>query len=272
MATVPKHMACFDTIDEWAPALSEVLLPLAPADIQHKLKAAAPEYIEDARDCFLRFAERESVIDAMLEWIRSTRIAGYHGTRLAPAEVESIRASGLIPLKSVARRERLQRALSRHPRWNEVANRLEEAIHSIGPGCAVGRREGQVHLTLSRAGLTDAFNHYLTHGAEFDWHVAAELLGEEGKELLSADGIPYVIQVAVSGAAALAAAHPFFTVEDMRARGELPNIIKEFLDVWCFRLSRPGYQSRKLKLDCGMVFGSTVPTEWIRRIDPWTSD
>jgi hypothetical protein len=129
-----------------------------------------------------------------------------------------------------------------------------------------------VHLTLSRAGLTDAFNHYLTHGAEFDWHVAAELLGEEGQELLSKDGTPYVIQVAVPGDLALTAAHPHFTVDDMRERGELPNIVHQFLDVWCFRLSRPGYQSRKLRVDCGMVFESAVPAEWIKRIDPWISD
>lgn len=265
-------MVCFDNIDEWAPALSEVLLPLAPPDIQRRLQVAAPEYIEDARDLFLKFAARDSVIDAILRWVRSTSIAGYHGTRLTTADLESIRLSGLVPLRAAARRQRLERALSRHPRWNEVADRLEEAIDSVGPGCAVGSREGQVHLTLSRAGLTDGFNHYLTHGAEFDGHVASELLGDEGRELLSIDGTPYVIQVALPGGDALAAAHPFFTVEDMRARGEMPNVIREFLEVWCFRLSRPGYQSRKLKIDCGMMFESSVPAGWIRQIEPWNSD
>ena len=265
-------MICFDDINRWAAQLSRVLLPLAPRGIQRKLKMAAPEYIEDARDLFLDVVGRDSVIDAMLGWIQNTRVAGYHGTRLTIADVESIKSNGLVPLRATARRERLKRALSRHPRWNSVATRLDEAIHSVGPGGAVGRREGQVHLTLSRAGLTEGFNHYLTHGAEFDWHVASELLGEEGKELLSTDGLPYVIQLAVPGEAALTAAHPFFSVEDMRARGELPNLVKEFLAVWCFRLSRPGYQSQKLKVDCGIVFNSAVPAEWIRRIEPWASD
>jgi hypothetical protein len=265
-------MICFDDIDLWGPRLSSVLLPLAPPDIQRKVQIVAPEYIDDARDIFLRFAARDSVIDAMLGWVRSTSIAGYHGTRVTAADAESIKSNGLVPLRAAERYERLERALSRHPRWKEVANRLQVTIRSIGPGRAAGRREGQVHLTLSRAGLTDAFNHYLTHGAEFDWHVAAELLGEEGLELLSKDGNPYVIQVAVPGDAALTAAHPYFTVDDMRERGELPNIINQFLDVWCFRLSRPGYQSGKLRLDCGMVFKSTVPAEWIKRIDPWISN
>lgn len=263
-------MICFDDIDAWAPALSGVLLPLAPSDIHRRLQLAAPHYIEDARDIFMKCAPLDSVIDAMLGWLSSTTVAGYHGTRLTSSDVESIKSKGLVPLRAIARRERLERALSRHPRWCEVANRLDEAIHSVGPGCAVGSREGQVHLTLSRAGLTDGFNHYLTHGAEFDGHVASDLLGDEGMELLCSDGTPYVIQVAVPGDAALTAAHPYFTVRDMRARGELPNIINEFLEVWCFRLSRPQYQSRLLKIDCGMLFNAAVPAEWIQRFDAWT--
>jgi hypothetical protein len=265
-------MVCFDDIDAWGPMLSDVLLPLAPPDIQGSLQTANPKYIEDARDLFFTFAGRDSVIEAMLDWVRSTRIAAYHGTRLTAHEVESIKSDGLIPLKASSRRKKLKRALSRHPRWNEVADRLGEAIDSVGPKCTVGRREGQVYLTLSRAGLAGAFNHYLTHGSEFDWHVALELLGEEGKELLSRDGIPYIIQVEVPGEAALAAAHPFFSVDDLRANCLVPHIIGEFLSVWCFRLSRPEYQSRRLKLDCGMVFESIVPAEWIRQIDVWTGN
>jgi hypothetical protein len=262
-------MICFDDIDRWAPKLSCVLLPLAPRAIRGKLRSAAPEYIEDARDVFLNLVSRDSVIDALLGWLQNTQVAGYHGTRVTAADVQSIKTSGLVPLRATARRERIRRALSRHPRWHRVAARLDEAIQLVGPRGAVGSREGQVHLTLSRAGLTDGFSHYLTHGAEFDSHVASELLGEEGKELLTTDGLPYVIQLAVPGEAALTAAHPFFSVEELRAKGELPNLVKEFLAVWCFRLWRPGYQSEKLRLDCGMVFNSTVPAEWIRRIDPW---
>jgi hypothetical protein len=262
-------MICFDDIDNWVGLLAEVLLPLAPGDIQNRLQAANPKYIEDARDQFLRAVGFDSVVDSMLAWMRSNNIAGYHGTRLTAAEVESVKANGLIPLMAASRSERLKRALSQHPRWHEVADRLRKTIESVGPKGGVGSREGQVHLTLSRSGLTKGFNHYLTHGAEFDWHVASELLGEEGKELLSRDGVPYVIQVAVPGEAALAAAHPFFTIEMLRAKGALPNIVGEFLGAWCFRLAHPSYQSRNLWLDCGMMFKSTVPAEWIRRIDPW---
>ena len=160
--------------------------------------------------------------------------------------MSNLRTNGLVTLEASSRRERLSRALSRHPRWTKVAAHLDDAINVIGPGNAVGRRKGQVYLTLSYAGLMKGFNHYLTHGAEFDRHVASELLGEEERELLRIDGNPYVIQVAVPGEAALAAAHPFFTVDHMRARGEVPNILKEFLQAWCFRLPRPSIQSRNL--------------------------
>lgn len=264
-------MICFDDIDSWASELAERLMPLAPTGMEQRLRDINPKYVEDARDIFLEYAGRERVIDAMLLWIRSTTIAGYHGTRLTVADVDSIRNNGLIPLIAMSRRARLVRALSCHPRWNEVAGQIDAAIHSVGPGCLIGDREGQVHLTLCRAGLTDSFNHYLTHGAEFDWHVAQKLLGEEGKELLTRDGIPYVIQVAVPGEAAIAAAHPYFTVDDIRAKGDVPNMIDEFLKAWCFRLARPSFESRTLKFDCGMVFESAVPPDWIQRIDPWAT-
>jgi hypothetical protein len=43
---------------------------------------------------------------------------------------------------------------------------------------------GKVHQTVSPAGLTRSFNHYLTHGSEFDLMVAQHFLGTDGKALL----------------------------------------------------------------------------------------
>jgi hypothetical protein len=261
-------MISFDDIDTWVAPLADVLLPLARGDIQCRLQAANPSYPDDARELFLCDTAYDSVIDSMLRLVRSTSVSAYHGTRLTAADLESIKANGLVPLNAASRSKRLRRALSVSPRWPEIADRLEKAIQLAGPQCPYGGREGQVHLTLSRAGLTEKFNQYLTRGADFDWHVASELLGEEGKELLTKDGEPYVIQVAVPGEAAVAL-RPFFAIEHMGARVEMSNIILAFLDAWCFRLAHPGYQSREIRLDCGMIFKSTVPVGWIRRIDPW---
>jgi hypothetical protein len=256
-------MVDFDDIDDWAPKLSAALRPHVPGSVELQLVAAAPQYIEDARDMLFNSTDRDALIDKTLNWIRSTKIAGYHGSRLTSADLSSVRADGLVPLRAETRRHRLTRALKPHPEWRKVADQLDAAIQSHGRGNCAGRREDQVHLTLSRAGLTNGFNHYLIYGAEFDQHVAHALLGPEGKELLARDGEPTVVQVAVPGDSALDAAHPYFTVEDVRASGEVPNLVNEFLKAWSYRLAHPRFQPRTLCVDCGMVFRCAVPAAWI---------
>jgi hypothetical protein len=260
-------MIDFDSIDNWAPELAAALSGHVPDSVAPELAAAAPEFVEDARDLLFELTDRDAVIDATLAWIRSIEIVGYHGTRLTDEEMASVRAIGLIPLKAEARRDRLIRALSPHPRWHEVADHLDAAIQAHGRGNTAGRREGQVHLTLSRAGLTDSFNHYLTHGAEFDQRVAYALLGQDGKELLARDGKPTVIHFAVPGPLALDAAHLHFSIDDLRDRGDVPNLVNQFLEAWSFRLAHPGFQSRTLRIDCGMVFRSAIPAIWIIGFD-----
>jgi hypothetical protein len=257
----------FDDIDNWAPALAVALRPLIPKSAAAELVTAAPAYLEDARDILFRIAGREAVIDSTLAWIRSNVLAGYHGTRLTNSEVESVRSNGLIPLVATARKTRLTRALSVHPRWDEVKDQLDLAISEHGAGGKMGVREQQVHLTLSRAGLTESFNHYMTHGSEFDQRVAYALLGKEGVDLLALDGKPRVVQVAVPGSKALEAAHPFFDIPYMRSVGDVPNLVNEFLEAWSYRTAYPGYQSRRMKVDCGIFFRETVAAKWISRIE-----
>jgi hypothetical protein len=260
-------MIDFDNIDDWAPKLARILRGQVPESLEMNLLSTAPEYFEDARDILFRLADREAIIDATLAWIGSTTVAGYHGTRLTDAEVDSLNRVGLLPLRGEARRDRLIRALSRHPRWSEVAPLLDSIIQDYGRGGKMGHREGQVHLTLSRAGLTNSFNHYLTHGAEFDQRVAQEILGDEGMDLLTGDGEIRLIQLAIPGDAALGAAHPYISIDSMRARGDVPNLIDEFLKAWSYRLAYPEFQSCSLEVDCGMVFRMTVPSGWIVNID-----
>ncbi len=260
-------MIDFDNIDEWSPSLTEVLRELLPDDLEDRLSELAPEYIEDAVGILFDIADKDAIIDATLSWVQSSQIVAYHGTRLTDHEVQSVRQCGLVPLVAEARHERLQRALSAHPRWSEVADKLEAAIRTHGAGEFAGCREGQVHLTLSRAGLVGGFNHYLTHGSEFDQHVAVALLGGDGKELLRRDGRPRLIRAAVPGEEAIAATHPFGTPDDMRARGDMPNMIREILESWSYRQSKPEFQSRSLKKDCGLFFCSSVPADWIIDIE-----
>src|SRR5262245_44039756 len=150
-------MLDFDDVDAWAPKLGDRLITLVPSSVRAKIAAVRPRYIEDARDLLFQSCERDPIIDLMLSWLSASTIAGYHGTRLGSAEVASIRANGLLPLKGRDRRERLSRALSTHRRWREVAGDLDAAVHAHGEGSREGRREGQAHLTLSRSGLTKGF-------------------------------------------------------------------------------------------------------------------
>jgi len=53
----------------------------------------------------------------------------------------------------------------------------------------------------------------------------------------------------------------------MRAKGDLPNLAREILHAWSFRLADPTFQSRKLEVDCGLVFKENVPAQWIEYIE-----
>lgn len=132
---------------------------------------------------------------------------------------------------------------------------------------AAGRRQHQVHLTRSKAGLKERFNHYLTYEAEFDQHVACALLGKGGVDLFARDGRSTLIQIATPAVLAFNAPHPHFSVDEMQARDETPNLAREFLKAWSYRLAHPEFQSRTLTVDCGMVFNSVVPAGWIVSID-----
>lgn len=257
----------FDSIDDWRASLAAALSPYVPERVMQLMSCTRLDYVEDARDLFLNSVNRSVVVDATLMWIRQNVVAAYHGTRLTDDELSSVRDCGLVPLRTDARRGRIERALSAHPRWPEVQARLDDVLRDYGQGDCAGHREGQVHLTLSRSGLTNGFDHYLTHGAEVDQHIAHELLGKDGMGLLQKDGKPRVLKIAVPGVAALDAAHPYFSVESMSARGDLPNLVREFLNAWSFRLSRADFHPRTLKVDCGMVFHSEIPLDWILGIE-----
>ena len=122
-------------------------------------------------------------------------------------------------------------------------------------------------MTLSRRGLVSEFNQYLTHGADIDRHIAFELLGREGVDLLAKDGEARLIKVAVPGHKALEAANPYWGVEECQASNRVPNLICELLGSWSCRLGTPRFQCRSFGLDCGMMFKSTVPSDWIAEIE-----
>lgn len=252
----------FDDNNEWGPRLRELLRPHLPADIDQIVKAVRPEFIEDAADIVLSHTNQQVVAAAITEWLCTQQVRGYHGTRINASELNSICSDGLQPLRAQQRAERLERALSKHPRWPEVAHELPAALKLYGAGMRSGRREGQVHLTVSRAGLVDGFNHYLREGSEFDWHVSHYLLGLEGQALIAADGDAYLITMRVPGDAALAACNRFGMPTD-----SFPNLVSDIVRVWSYWLGDERYRASRLKLDCGMVFSDAVPASWLDQVE-----
>ncbi len=244
-----------------------MLKHLVPEDANQKIAEQQPEYIEDARNALFSLTDRDALIATTLEWITSSKILVYHGTRLTDTELDSVLAEGLLPLTASARRSRLVRALSTHPRWQEIEGRLDKEIQAHGRGHKAGDREGQVHLTLSEAGLRQSFNHYLTHGSEFDQHVAHALLGFEGEKALMLDGKARVVRVEVQGAVALQAANPYAEPDELRRRGDMPALAKQFLTTWSFWLIDKSFQTTSLQEDCGLVFDSVVPASWIVNVE-----
>jgi hypothetical protein len=253
----------FDQIDHWHDEFGSAICDLLPEDYLPLLLSRKPEYFEDAASFLLDRSDRDAVVDASLRWIDSKVILAYHGTRLTEDELSSVRSRGLVPLDFTSRRPRLERALSNHPRWSEVAHLLDDCIEEVGPGWKFGSRGGQVHLTLSRNGLLKGFKHYLCGGSEFDQRVAECILGESGLDLLSKDGSPYLVEVGVPGSIALNAAHPHFSILDVRSMGDLPNIACHFIRAWAWRLTEPEYTPEQWPIDCGLVFRNAIPPDWI---------
>lgn len=255
-------MVDFDKVADWTPSFSAAQTDNISESVITRLREASPNLIENALDKLFALTNREQVISTTLKWIRSTDILAYHGSRLTAAEADSVRVNGLVPLVAETRGVRLRRALSRHPRWHELATKLDSTITA-----QCEHRQGRVTLAFSRAALTTGYNHYLTHGSECDQCVAQHLLGQEGLNLLATDGKKTLIQVAARGTVALDAANPYSTPEEIIARGETPQLAREFLKAWSYCVAHPDRESQPLGISCDMALNHAVPAAWIQSID-----
>lgn len=256
----------YDAIDDWYDDLSVWLEPIATSAIRASVAACSPRYTDDAREHLFSLVSKENLINSTLEWVRNNSVIAYHGSRLTGSEIESVKSNGLIPLSAASRKTRLARALANHPDWKSAEPKLDAEISLYGDSEKCGRREGQVHLTLSRSGLQNSFNHYLLAGSEFDQCVAQSLLGQEGIDLLARDGQPSLITVQLDGNTALNGAHPYLSIEDMIRRGDTPNIVREILEAWAYRLTTPTYQTGSRELDSGLVFFDSIAADKILSI------
>ena len=149
------------SIPGWGPWLKAALTDIVPEALVTSLRASGPrpECPGDAlHELVLPHTDRAALVEAATEWIETSTVVAYHGTRLTDCELDAVRAEGLLPLDAGARRHRIACTLSAHPDWPVQAGRLDAVLHDYGKNERAGRRLGQVHLTLSRNGLLRLFN------------------------------------------------------------------------------------------------------------------
>ena len=251
----------FDVIESWESQLRELLVAELPPNFDAALIASKPRHVEDARDTLLALGDRRHVLAKVTSWLQSQAMVGYHGSRLSPDEIIGIKRDGIRALAAADRADRISRGLSPHPNWPEVRATLADALRLYGPGNRGGRREGQVHLTLSRSALIRGFNHYLVEGSEFDGHVAQYVLGCEGRQMMRNCGEPVVFEIHVPAGQAFDACNPYGVRED-----EPPTLVRAVLAVWSYRVANPGYKFEESLIDYTMTFKGSLPAAWINEV------
>jgi len=242
-------MINYDNINDWRPKLTNVLGQLVPESAKQEIADAKLKCCEDVLNLFFELTDKEAIIDKMLDWLQSTKIVCFHSTRLTDIEVESIRKNGLILLDANNRYNRLVDVLSPHPEWSNKKHLLKKIIKKYGQENCEGRRDGVVCFALSE----DRKNHYLIYGSEFDRCVVRDIFPkkEEGLNLLYKYGKPRIISIKIPGDLVLETTD----VELVQATGDVPNIVKEFLYTWCYKLANLSSKKIKDNFDnCSLTF------------------
>jgi hypothetical protein len=237
-------------------------------ELVDSLASSTFEYIEDAGDYIASNIDIKTVATEIHDWLRAREFCVFHGTRLLPEEILSVQRKGLLPLAAIDREQRLRKISERHPKWSSVQGKLGEVLDDVGPKEKQGRREGQVHFSLSRSGLVNCFDHYLTYGSEFDQHVAQRLFDEQsGLQLLKSETIPILVHVQINGAELIQGAHPYFSYFDVVGMGEIPGLGGTFLNAWAFKTTKPSFNIVDLKTDCCLMQRVATPPERILHIE-----
>ena len=260
-------MIKFDETMHWVPQFSESLQRLLPRELMDRLIQSERENPGSALWELLKSPQSRDAFNDTISWIKKGHLMLFHGTRLNDEEVISVKKHGLKPLDSLDRRVRLVRSLSTHPRWPYVSKELENVMEKYRPRQTAGDRENKVFLTLSRRGLVSDFNHYLRYGSEFDQKVAEELLGCQGKRLLTCDGTPRIVKVAVPGDTVLSTANRFGGIDDLIDKGDPPILIDKFFATWFSYMASESDDWHDVGVDSGVMFTCTIPPEWIHDIE-----
>lgn len=246
-------MIDFDNFESWGASFHNIIVPLIGPENISKLNSSQFDFDEGAGKFVSDLIDVKVISTEILNWLNQNEFCVFHGTRLLPEELKSLKATGLQPLVAYNRKERLVKLLKVHPNWDQFKENLDEVLDTVGPGEAQGKRECEVHFSLSKSGSVNGFNHYLKYGSEFDQHVAYRLFGNDsGYEFLKKSTIAYLVYVRMNGVDLVQGCHPFFSYKDIMDQGEIPGLGITFLNAWALKCARPEYDLVKLKTDCCM--------------------
>ena len=249
----------YDRIEEWRPWLTAIIEAIAPPGFLARLRRSKPEYIEDARNNVVAVIGRERLLEELNRELDPYAVRVFHGTRVTQAELEQIRQQGLRALKLARRRALLVTILSQRPGWSVTKEALlDEQLHRFGTGwekAGAGRREdGSVHVCLSRAGLLLGCNHYLTHGAEVDHHIAHALFPDgSGLELLKRNRAAKLVSFTAPFAETARAANPYgFPTHD------LPDLLSLLIEAWAFKTAKPSFSVANERHSAALRFEAPI--------------
>lgn len=236
----------YDDLQAWGPLVGGAVMKVAPPGTLPELQSLDLEFMEDAGEFVMERVGREALVEHLSRSLSGHLVRVYHGTRLTETEAERIRVEGLQPLRLVERRDALAAIFGQHERWSECKCRFDAVLHDLGHGERAGRREdGCVHVCFSRAGLFRGCNHYLTHGAEVDGHVAFNLFGDaSGYPLLQRNRRAKLITFLSPFPEAAAAADPHGPPDT-----GLPSLLGLLLQAWAYKEANPGFKVASQK-DC----------------------
>ena len=261
-------MIYFDSFETWSGSFGELITDLVGKEVVDNMAVLQFEDVEDAGEHVANLSTIRAISTAIEKWLRQGEFCVFHGTRLLPEEILSVEKEGLRPLLASERKHRLRKILKRHPKWHSVKHKLDKVLEDVGPKEKQGRREGQVHFSLSRSGLVNYFNHYLTHGSEFDQHVVQRLFDDKsGLRLLSSETRPVLVHISISGDELIRGAHPHFGYNDIIERGDIPGLAQTFLNAWAFKLARPSFDIASLRTDCCLMQRVPTPVERVLEME-----
>jgi hypothetical protein len=223
--------------------------------------------MEDARNHLLRSVSQARLVEHLNSQLAACEVRVYHGTRVTADEARDIRDAGLRSLRLSDRGDALAAIFSQHADWPTKAGLLGAQLHRFGAGWeqgGAGRREdGCVHVCLSRAGLLYGCNHYLTHGAEVDQHIANALFPDgSGLELLKRSRSAKLISFTAPFPEAAVAANPYGFPAN-----EMPDLLRKLVTAWAYKVGKPEFSLANEEDSSALKLKGPIVAQRLERIE-----